>query len=124
MFTSRVLIGEFYRKRRRRVDPSKVPQVPRNSFARSIEDFTAAIRLDPNNATAYLCRGTIYFHMKKFDQAIADCYATLKIEPDNSQAKFLLKIVRETKRGRLSILRLFFSFAVLVVFNLIFKNGG
>ncbi|MDR1905107.1 MAG: hypothetical protein LBQ88_22855, partial [Treponema sp.] len=29
MFTSRVLIGEFYRKRRRRVDPSKVPQAPR-----------------------------------------------------------------------------------------------
>jgi tetratricopeptide (TPR) repeat protein len=97
---------------------------PRNNFARSIEDFTSAIRLDPNNATAYFCRGCIYCYMRKFDQAIADCYAALKIEPDNAEAKLILKLVREQKRGRLSILGLLFSFAVLVVFNLIFKNGG
>jgi tetratricopeptide (TPR) repeat protein len=42
------------------------------NYQQAIADYSAATKLDPNNALAYFQRGIVHYRMKNYDQAIAD----------------------------------------------------
>src|SRR5262249_28123758 len=46
--------------------------------------YNEALKLDANNAEAYLSRAFAHRQLKEFPQAIADCTAALAIAPDNA----------------------------------------
>jgi tetratricopeptide (TPR) repeat protein len=46
-----------------------------------MEDFSEAIRLNPNYTLAYNCRGWIWIVRKKYDQAIRDYSQAIRIDP-------------------------------------------
>jgi hypothetical protein len=50
------------------------------------EDYTAAIRPDPNDATAYYNRGSAYYNKGMFDRAIEDFNAALRLNPNDAYA--------------------------------------
>ena len=52
-----------------------------NEHKRAIDDFTGAIRLNPD-AEAYLERGDVYTQMKKYDKAIEDYERAVTLRPD------------------------------------------
>ena len=51
-----------------------------------ISDYTNALESDPNNATAYLCRGTAHLKAFNFDSAIADFTKAIELEPNDASA--------------------------------------
>ena len=58
----------------------------RGDYDLAIEDFTEAIKLDPNNVTAYKFRGLSYFYKKDYDRAIAEYNQAIKLDPNNAEA--------------------------------------
>jgi tetratricopeptide (TPR) repeat protein len=56
------------------------------SYDTAIEDFTEAIRLDPNYADAYAFRGEAYFLKKDYDRAITDFTQAIRIDPNHAIA--------------------------------------
>ena len=48
----------------------------------AIRDFTEAIRLDPNNATAYDKRGWSYSLQRDYDKAISDFTEAIRLDPN------------------------------------------
>ena len=53
---------------------------------KSIADCTEAIRLDPDNASAYYNRGKAYANKQYLDKAIADCTEAIRLKPDYAEA--------------------------------------
>ena len=53
----------------------------RGDFGRAIADYTAAIRLAPDSATAYEDRGNAFRDRGELDRAIADYDAAIRLEP-------------------------------------------
>ena len=51
-----------------------------------ISDYTKALASDPNNATAYLGRGTAHLKAFNFDSAIADFTKAIGLEPNDASA--------------------------------------
>jgi tetratricopeptide (TPR) repeat protein len=51
-------------------------------YARAIEDHNEAIRLNPNNPTAYYNRGTAYDNKGDYDLAIRDYSEAIRLKPD------------------------------------------
>jgi tetratricopeptide (TPR) repeat protein len=51
-------------------------------FDSAIEDYTAALRVNPNYAAAYNNRGMAYYRKEMTDRAIEDYNAALRINPD------------------------------------------
>ena len=51
-----------------------------------ISDYTNAIESDPNNATAYLGRGTAHLKAFDFDSAIADFTRAIELNPNDDSA--------------------------------------
>jgi len=56
----------------------------RGDYDGAIADYTEAIRLDPNSATAYNSRGWTYALKGDYDRAIEDATASLKIRPNDA----------------------------------------
>lgn len=54
----------------------------------AIQDFYAAIELDPNNADIYNWRGQAYFKLGDHDGAMKDFEHALKLDPLNKYARF------------------------------------
>jgi tetratricopeptide (TPR) repeat protein len=52
--------------------------------------FQAAVQLNPNSAEAHLNAGKTEFSLSKVNEAIAELQETLRLDPDNRQAKRLL----------------------------------
>ncbi len=50
-----------------------------------IDCFTKAIRLNPELAEAYACRGTANSDLGRYDKAIADYTRAIGLSPDNAQ---------------------------------------
>jgi uncharacterized caspase-like protein len=69
----------------------------RGDYLTAIEDFTQAIRLDPNMAAAYYNRGNAYYRKGDYDRAIADYEAALRIEPNHPYAKTNLEYARRAR---------------------------
>jgi tetratricopeptide (TPR) repeat protein len=57
----------------------------------AIADYTKAIALDPNVATAYTHRGLAYGRKGEVDRAIADFSKVLELDPSDQVAKEGLK---------------------------------
>jgi len=57
---------------------------PRISGA--IDDYTAAIRLEPNNAKAYISRANCYMRTDDSERAILDFSEAIRLEPNNLHA--------------------------------------
>jgi tetratricopeptide (TPR) repeat protein len=53
----------------------------------AIADYTALLRIEPNNAGALYGRGNAYFGKRDWGRAIADYTASLRIEPNNADAR-------------------------------------
>lgn len=49
-----------------------------------IDYFTKAIRLNPELAEAYTCRGTANNDLGRYDKAIADYTSAIRLNPDNA----------------------------------------
>ena len=62
----------------------------------AIADYTKAIALDPNVATAYTNRGLAYKKKGDKEQAIADFRKALEIDPSYQKAKIILKALGVT----------------------------
>ncbi len=56
------------------------------NYDRAIENYTQALKLDPNNVGAYVKRGETYEIKKDYDHAIADYNQILKLDPKNIDA--------------------------------------
>jgi tetratricopeptide (TPR) repeat protein len=52
----------------------------------AIEDYTAALRIEPNGYLALYNRGNVYYDKNNYKLAIEDYNAALKIEPDYQPA--------------------------------------
>lgn len=65
----------------------------RNAYAKAMDDFSEAVRLDANYLDAYLARAAFCENNKELDKALIDYdYITTKISPD--EAKYYLKKAR------------------------------
>jgi tetratricopeptide (TPR) repeat protein len=58
----------------------------RGEFAKAIDEFSQAIRLDRRDALAYRERGLAYRHAKDYDKAIADYTEAIRLEPKDPVA--------------------------------------
>jgi tetratricopeptide (TPR) repeat protein len=66
-------------------------------YDRAIEDYTEALRLNPNDAEAYNNRGVAYRHKGDYDRAIADYEAALRINPNFAAARDNLAQARRAR---------------------------
>src|SRR5260221_14230859 len=64
----------------------------------AIADYTQAIRLDPNYASAYMERGIVYKRLKEYDRAVQDFSEAIRIKPENARA-YLLRGRSKTEKG-------------------------
>jgi tetratricopeptide (TPR) repeat protein len=53
----------------------------------AITDYNQAIRIDPNYASAYNNRAIAYYGKGDLDQAIADLETTLRLRPNDANAR-------------------------------------
>ncbi|MDR2633259.1 MAG: tetratricopeptide repeat protein, partial [Treponema sp.] len=58
----------------------------RGDYITAIEEYTAAIQLDPNMANAYASRGNAYWNKGDWDRTIADCTQAIRLNPDYAWA--------------------------------------
>ena len=65
------------------------------NYDQAIKDYTAAIKIKPDDYDALYNRGGAYYNKDKYDQAIEDWEAVLKIDSNNVDAKENLRIVRQ-----------------------------
>jgi tetratricopeptide (TPR) repeat protein len=56
-------------------------QMRKNRFAKAIENFTEAIRLNPQTSEAYAARGNVYYFKKDYELAIKDYSEVIRINP-------------------------------------------
>jgi tetratricopeptide (TPR) repeat protein len=59
---------------------------PNYEADKAIADWNEAIRLDPNQPSAYAERGSIWFDKKEYDKAIADFTEAIRLDPKNGVA--------------------------------------
>ncbi|MDR2178579.1 MAG: tetratricopeptide repeat protein [Treponema sp.] len=57
-------------------------------YDQAITDFTAALRINPNDAAAYNGRGNAYGEKEMYDRAIEDWTAALRIDPNYALAYY------------------------------------
>jgi Flp pilus assembly protein TadD len=62
---------------------------------RAIEDYTAALRIDPDNTETYGIRGLAYYKKKDYPHARADWEKVLQLDPNNAAARNNLEVLRE-----------------------------
>ena len=67
-------------------DADGADQIQEQEVDCPISDYTNAIESNPNNATAYLGRGTAHLKAFDFDSAIADFTRAIELEPNDASA--------------------------------------
>ena len=70
----------------KRGDEAKNRKEKRKWFEKAVNDFTQAIRLDPNQATTYVNRSIAHIRLKDYSSAIDDCDRAIAIKPDYADA--------------------------------------
>src|SRR5271165_4018575 len=55
----------------------------RRDYDKAINDYTEAIRLDPNDAKAYHNRGRAYHYTKHYDKALSDYTEAIRLDPND-----------------------------------------
>jgi tetratricopeptide (TPR) repeat protein len=71
-----------------------------SSIDQAIADYSAAVRLDPNNANTFFKRGDAYLKKGDFDRAISDYGEVIRLDPKNANA-FFGRGVAYAKKGDL-----------------------
>jgi tetratricopeptide (TPR) repeat protein len=64
-------------------------------LAEAIEDYAAALRLDPHNADAFNNRGNAYSNKGDYRRARADYEKALQLDPNNTVARNNLEVLAE-----------------------------
>ncbi|HEV8001436.1 MAG TPA: rhodanese-like domain-containing protein, partial [Planctomycetaceae bacterium] len=67
-------------------DTFVVPGKPRPRSANIIADWNEAIRRDPNQADAYVGRGSAWLDQKEYDMAISDYNGAIQLDPKSGTA--------------------------------------
>ena len=67
---------------------SGVTSLGKLDYNKAISEFTKAMRLDPNFASAYLIRGDAYSNQGNLDEAIRDYCEAIRIEPNYAIAYY------------------------------------
>src|SRR5450755_2574949 len=75
-----------------------------DSDSEAIASFERAIRVNPNNANAYLYRGIAYRSRGEYEQALSDFDRAIELDPNNAEAynnreKVLTELERNTEVG-------------------------
>ena len=65
-----------------------------DDFDTAVTEFTEVIRLDPNNADAYVASGDVYKKLGRSDEAVRDYETALSLDPKNKGAKKALQEIR------------------------------
>jgi len=60
------------------------------NYEQAVENFSKAIELNYNLASAYSNRCLVYLQWGKYEQAIADCHQAIKLNPENLEANLNL----------------------------------
>lgn len=68
-------------------------------YDQAIEDFTQALRINPQDDKALTLRGLAYKQLKNYQQAASDLRQALAINPQNEQAKEELTKLEQQPRG-------------------------
>lgn len=58
----------------------------KGEYDRAIEEYTRAIRLDPNFAIAYNSRGIAWYEKGEYDRAIEDFTGAIRLDPESADA--------------------------------------
>ena len=58
----------------------------KNEFEEAIKDIDISIKIEPNNAMAYISRGTLKLKINDQTGALADYNKAIELEPDNALA--------------------------------------
>ena len=58
-----------------------VESFAKSEFDKAISEFTEAVKLDPNSASAYCSRGLAWYEKKEFDKAVADDTECIRLNP-------------------------------------------
>ena len=66
-----------------------------NKFEDAIAEYTEAINIDPNYASAYFNRALAYAIINKYELATRDAEKVLDIEPDSYDAPYVMGIIAE-----------------------------
>jgi tetratricopeptide (TPR) repeat protein len=61
-------------------------QKTRSDYERDVEDYSAAIELDPDNPENYYRRGRAYYNLGKYAEALSDFSKKLELDPDYKRA--------------------------------------
>ena len=69
----------------RRTSAGAMPGKTKGDHDKAIADFNEAIRLDPENAEAYVDRGMAWQAKGDFDKAIADFDAAIRLDPEDAR---------------------------------------
>jgi Flp pilus assembly protein TadD len=67
----------------------------RKEYDKTIEDYTQALQVNPNYASAYTGRGVAYHNKKNYTRARADYEQALRLDPDDDTARHNLNILRQ-----------------------------
>jgi tetratricopeptide (TPR) repeat protein len=70
-------------------------QFDQQNYQTAIEDYSEAIRHNPQFASAYLSRGAAYYHLGDLPAAIADYEAYLHLNPDDQAVRDALQQMHE-----------------------------
>ncbi len=71
----------------------------RSMFEPAVSDYTAALKLEPDNQDALANRGNAYFNLKRYDEARADLARVLVLDPKDDYALGVLGAVA-LKQGK------------------------
>src|SRR5260221_8901277 len=64
----------------------------------AIADYTQAIRLDPNYASAYMERGIVYKRLKEYDRAVQDFRSEEHTSELQSHSDLVCRLLLEKKK--------------------------
>ncbi|MFM7876786.1 MAG: tetratricopeptide repeat protein [Microcystis aeruginosa Ma_MB_F_20061100_S20] len=70
-----------------------IEESKKGNFVQSLAQFNLVIRLNPNDASAYLFRGNAYGQLKEYQKAITDYSQTLRLDPNYADAYNLRGLV-------------------------------
>ncbi|MFC1806373.1 tetratricopeptide repeat protein [Planctomycetota bacterium] len=73
-----------------------VDHLGKGEFDEAIADLTEAVRLDPDFALAYVCRGSALREKRLYDSATADCDKAISLAPDLALAYYVRGPTRST----------------------------
>jgi tetratricopeptide (TPR) repeat protein len=63
-------------------------------------DFNVAIRLNPNDAEAYKCRGVVHYQQGDLKRAIADFNEAIRLNPNDADSYYKRGLVRSQQRDK------------------------